>query len=71
VIVDCGVYAEGERQDLPKNPETVAQAIDDDGRCFGWVGLHDPSDAEMRRVQRLFDLHELAVEDALEAHQRP
>ena len=71
VIVDCGVYAEGERQDLPRNPETVAQAIDDDGRCFGWVGLHEPTDAEMRRVQKLFGLHELAVEDALKAHQRP
>ncbi|MFG1817933.1 magnesium/cobalt transporter CorA [Kribbella sp. NPDC049174] len=71
MIVDCGVYAEGERQDLPRDPETVAQAIDDDGRCFGWVGLHEPSDAEMRRVQGLFGLHELAVEDALKAHQRP
>ncbi|WP_328520597.1 magnesium and cobalt transport protein CorA [Kribbella sp. NBC_00359] len=71
MIVDCGVYAEGERQDLPRDPETVAQAIDDNGECFGWVGLHDPSDAEMRRVQGLFDLHELAVEDALKAHQRP
>ncbi|MGY4765871.1 magnesium and cobalt transport protein CorA [Kribbella sp. CWNU-51] len=71
MIVDCGVYAEGERQDLPRDPETVAQAIDDNGECFGWVGLHDPSDAEMRRVQGLFDLHELAVEDSLKAHQRP
>ncbi|WP_433157832.1 magnesium/cobalt transporter CorA [Kribbella sp. CA-247076] len=71
MIVDCGVYAEGERQDLPKDPETVAQAIDDDGAAFGWVGLHEPSDTEMRRVQRLFGLHELAVEDALKAHQRP
>jgi magnesium transporter len=71
VIVDCGVYAEGERQDLPKDPETVAQAIDADGNTFGWVGLHEPTDAEMRRVQGLFNLHELAVEDALQAHQRP
>ncbi|MEV5961442.1 magnesium and cobalt transport protein CorA [Kribbella sp. NPDC051952] len=71
MIVDCGVYAEGERQDLPKDPETVAQAIDADGDTFGWVGLHEPTDAEMRRVQRLFNLHELAVEDALQAHQRP
>jgi len=69
--VDCGVYAEGERQDLPRDPETVAQAIDSDGHSFGWVGLHEPSDTEMRRVQRLFGLHELAVEDALKAHQRP
>jgi magnesium transporter len=71
VIVDCGVYAEGERQDLPKDPETVAQAIYDDGETFGWVGLYEPTPAEMRRVQELFNLHELAVEDALKAHQRP
>ena len=69
--MDCGVYVDGGRKDLPKDPETVAQAIDDDGRCFGWVGLHDPSAAEMERVQRLFDLHELAVEDAMQLHQRP
>ena len=71
VIVDCGVYAEGERQDLPRDPETVAQAIDDDGASFGWVGLHEPTEDEMRRVQKLFNLHELAVEDALRAHERP
>lgn len=71
MIVDCGVYAGGERQDLPRNPETVAQAIDDDGRCFGWVGLHEPSAEEMQRVQELFDLHPLAVEDSLKPHQRP
>ena len=71
VIVDCGVYAEGVRQDLAKEPEIVAQAIDDDDDCFGWIGLYEPSEAEMSRVQQLFDLHELAVEDALQTHQRP
>jgi magnesium transporter len=71
VIVDCGVYSDGLRHDLPRDPETVAQAIDDNGECFGWVGLYEPSEEEMRRVQKLFDLHELAVEDALKAHQRP
>ncbi|GAA1573102.1 magnesium/cobalt transporter CorA [Kribbella sancticallisti] len=71
MIVDCGVYTEGERQDLPKDPETVADAIGVDGQTFGWVGLHEPTPAEMRRVQQLFGLHELAVEDALKAHQRP
>jgi magnesium transporter len=38
---------------------------------FVWVGLHDPSDGEMEQVARLFGLHELAVEDAEHAHQRP
>jgi magnesium transporter len=39
--------------------------------CFGWVGLHEPDAAELARVQQLFGLHELAVEDALKPHQRP
>ncbi|WP_041289387.1 magnesium/cobalt transporter CorA [Kribbella flavida] len=71
MIVDCGVYAEGERRDLPKDPETVAQAIGADGESFGWVGLHEPTAPELARVQELFGLHSLAVEDALKAHQRP
>ncbi|WP_432935992.1 magnesium/cobalt transporter CorA [Kribbella sp. CA-253562] len=71
VIVDCGVYAEGERKDLPADPETVAQAIGVDGESFGWVGLHEPTAQELTRVQQLFGLHPLAVEDALKAHQRP
>jgi magnesium transporter len=71
VIVDCGVYSEGERHDLPKDPETVAQAIGDDGETFGWIGLYEPTEAELARVQHLFGLHPLAVEDALSPHQRP
>jgi magnesium transporter len=71
VIVDCGVYREGTRQPVPKNPETVATAIDGDADCFGWIGLHEPTEEELTRVQKLFGLHPLAVEDALKPHQRP
>jgi magnesium transporter len=38
---------------------------------FYWVGIHEPDEAEMRRLQKRFGLHELAVEDALHAHQLP
>ena len=38
---------------------------------FVWVGLHDPTQDEMEEVARRFGLHELAVEDAEHAHQRP
>jgi len=71
MIVDCGLYADGVRQNVPRDPETIAKAVGDDTDCFGWVGLHEPSEAEMTRVQRLFGLHDLAVEDAMQAHQRP
>jgi magnesium transporter len=38
---------------------------------FLWIGLHEPDDALLQRLQRRFGLHELAVEDARNAHQRP
>jgi magnesium transporter len=36
-----------------------------------WIGLHEPSLELLRKVQGQFGLHELAIEDALKAHQRP
>jgi magnesium transporter len=39
--------------------------------CFAWIGLHAPSEEEFDSVRREFNLHELAVEDAINAHQRP
>lgn len=38
---------------------------------FVWVGLHEPSAAFLKKIQGKFGLHELAVEDAHLAHQRP
>ena len=38
---------------------------------FVWVGLHDPTSDELEAIAELYDLHELAVEDAISAHQRP
>jgi magnesium transporter len=36
-----------------------------------WVGLHEPSSDLLRRVQTQLGLHDLAIEDARKAHQRP
>ncbi len=36
-----------------------------------WLVLHDPDAGELRDVADRFDLPELAVEDAMQAHQRP
>jgi magnesium transporter len=40
-------------------------------RCFVWVALRDATEAELSEMQKAFDLHPLAVEDALVGHQRP
>lgn len=38
---------------------------------FVWLGIADPDSAELRKIQEEFSLHELAIEDAFNAHQRP
>jgi magnesium transporter len=39
--------------------------------AFVWIGLFEPTEEEFDSVRREFELHELAVEDAIKAHQRP
>ena len=39
--------------------------------AFVWIGLHEPDEHQMQAVADVFCLHELAVEDAVHAHQRP
>jgi len=70
VIVDCAVYREGQRLPGEFTPESAFKA----SRCedaFVWIGLHEPTEAEFEVVRMEFGLHELAVEDAVKAHQRP
>ena len=38
---------------------------------FVWIGLEQPDAQELANLQRQFNLHELAIEDALEQHSRP
>jgi magnesium transporter len=70
VIVDCAVYEAGRRRegDLPVEQAFEACVRDD---SFVWIGLHEPTEEEFDSVRREFNLHELAVEDAIHAHQRP
>ncbi len=39
--------------------------------AFVWIGLHEPTEEEFAAVRQEFSLHDLAVEDAIKAHQRP
>jgi magnesium transporter len=72
MIVDCAIYEDGERRagDLDV-AEAARAACDDSSPAFVWLGAHEPTAEEFDAVRREFDLHELAVEDAIEAHERP
>ncbi len=70
MIVGCGVYENGERvEGVGDIVGSRTQARDRNG--FVWVGLLDPTAEEFESVRAEFGLHELAVEDAVKAHQRP
>jgi len=70
VIVDCAVYKDGRRHGGELDPAHAFLACQQDG-AFVWLGLHEPSEEEFDAIRREFNLHELAVEDAINAHQRP
>jgi magnesium transporter len=74
VIVDCAVYEDGCRKEgnLDLSQAYAAGRQNGDGtNRFVWIGLKEPSEDEFDSVAREFHLHELAVEDAIKAHQRP
>jgi len=71
VIVDCAHYRDGVRQNSEPLPLEEVDACRVGDGSFLWVGLYEPSDDELGAVSARFGLHELAVEDAANAHQRP
>jgi magnesium transporter len=70
MIVDCAVYKGGRRHAGQVSVAEASEACRHDG-AFAWLGLFEPSEEEFESVKREFGLHPLAVEDAVNAHQRP
>jgi magnesium transporter len=70
MIVDTAVYENGSRRPGTLELEDAYEACRD-GKSFAWIELQDPTEEEFDSVVREFNLHELAVEDAIQAHQRP
>jgi magnesium transporter len=70
-LVDCAVYVDGVRVSGRCEP-AVIEEVRRSGEGFVWLGLHDPDERELSDLAERYDLHPLAVEDALYAeHQRP
>jgi len=69
MLINCVAYQEGKKlSDIPASD--IAKYIKKPD-CFVWVGLRDASSEELNQMQKDFGLHELAVEDARNGHQRP
>lgn len=69
MLINCVVYQEGQKlSDIPV--EDISEYVKHP-ECFVWVALKEAEPAELDQLQQEFGLHELAVEDARNGHQRP
>ncbi|WP_336321860.1 magnesium and cobalt transport protein CorA [Streptomyces lavendofoliae] len=70
-VVQASLYRDGRRVSSPSSLAETFRQLRDEPDGMAWIGLHRPSEEELLSLAAEFDLHELAVEDAMEAHQRP
>ncbi|GAB3866657.1 hypothetical protein GCM10027610_119290 [Dactylosporangium cerinum] len=70
-IVDCALYVDGVRQPGDWHYAEALTAARKHRHAFVWVGLKEPGGREMAAIAETFQLHELAVEDAVTSSQRP
>jgi magnesium transporter len=70
-VVDCAVYVKGVRLPGRWTHDRALAEVHQRGEGFVWIGLHEPDEEQIKGIADVFGLHELAVEDAVNAHQRP
>lgn len=70
VVVDNAVYVAGRRHAEPEGLEQTYDTLRSTGG-MAWIGLYRPDHEEIASVAAEFDIHALAVEDTVKAHQRP
>jgi magnesium transporter len=70
-VIDNAMYAGGRRVDSPATLADTFERLRDKPGGMAWIGLYRPAESQLHELAEEFGLHELAVEDAIVAHQRP
>jgi magnesium transporter len=70
-VVQAALYRDGVRVSSPTTLAETFRELREQQDGMAWIGLARPTESELLSLAGEFDLHPLAVEDALEAHQRP
>ncbi len=70
-MVDSAVYVDGGRVSSPTGLNETFRELREHPGAVAWIGLYRPTREELDALAQEFELHELAVEDAVLAHQRP
>ncbi|EQD82210.1 magnesium and cobalt transport protein CorA [Saccharopolyspora spinosporotrichia] len=70
-LIDTAIYRDGHRTATPVSLAQTYRELPRQDRAMAWIGLYRPAEDELLAAAEEFDLHKLAVEDAIVAHQRP
>ncbi|MCZ4094943.1 magnesium and cobalt transport protein CorA [Streptomyces sp. So13.3] len=70
-VIDAALYRDGHRIDTPATLTEAYRKLPDTPDAMAWIGLYRPAEDQLLAAAAAFGLHELAVEDAVVAHQRP
>ncbi|EPD66360.1 magnesium and cobalt transport protein CorA [Streptomyces sp. HGB0020] len=70
-VVQAALYRDGVRVSSPATLADTFRELREEPSGMAWIGLARPTEGELLSLAAEFDLHQLAVEDAMEAHQRP
>ena len=70
-VVNNAVYVDGERIATPATLAETCALLAKRPTALAWIGLYRPESSLLVELAEEFDLHELAIEDAVVAHQRP
>jgi magnesium transporter len=70
-LVDAAIYRHGRPVERPGSLAEARRRLRDQPGAMAWIGLYQPTDTQLLAAAEEFGLHEVAVEDAIVAHQRP
>lgn len=70
-VVDSAIYSDGRRVASPESLAETYRVLHKAQPSLAWIGLYRPDRRELASLAHEFGLHELAIEDAIQAHQRP
>jgi magnesium transporter len=70
-VVDAAIYLDGRRVESPPTVAELSRHLREQPRAMAWIGLYRPAEAQLLQLAEEFGLHEVAIEDAIVAHQRP
>lgn len=67
----CRLFVDGKKRPGEARITNALQLVEDCEDAYVWLSLSEPSTTQMKKIAEIFDLHDLIVDDVVEAHQRP